>query len=378
MSESEQLEREAERCRVQFSETLDELRARVTPGNLVDEVIEYARESTGGRFADNLRRQIANNPLPVALMGASLTWLMLGRNRANGSGSAQSSGSPRGWRGSAPAHQSVLGDTQTFQQGVGHPASRRATAAVHHGDGAAGESVLGDAQTFREGVHPSGSGWSDYASDLQSRAGETAKEWTDSAAASAGEMASQAQGYWQDAKARAADAASRLSAGAGDAAGSAASGAREGFAVAAQTTSGFAATIGNSAANTGRTLAAQTSSFVQLCREQPLVLAGIGVAIGAVLGAVLPGTKTEDQMMGETSDQARQKAQEFAARQVDKARAVGEHVYEEAQSEAAKQGLTPEAVAHEAKQTSEEMSPLHPQAGEGAASQGERVDVGHE
>src|SRR6516164_1582259 len=38
---------------------------------------------------------------------------------------------------------------------------------------------------------------------------------------------------------------------------------------------------------------------VSICRDQPLVLGGIGVALGAVLGAILPMTEAEDRLMGD-------------------------------------------------------------------------------
>ena len=47
MSDSRQLEREAEETRLQLSRTLGELRERITPGQLLDEAIDYARESGG-------------------------------------------------------------------------------------------------------------------------------------------------------------------------------------------------------------------------------------------------------------------------------------------------------------------------------------------
>jgi hypothetical protein len=39
-----------------------------------------------------------------------------------------------------------------------------------------------------------------------------------------------------------------------------------------------------------------------LLREQPLVLGAIGVALGAAVGALLPGTEAEDRLMGQTRD----------------------------------------------------------------------------
>src|SRR3954453_7586146 len=81
MSNSEQLERETEAERARLSETLEELRARITPGHVVDQLVDYAADSTGGMFFRNLRQQAIDNPLPVALMGAGLGWLAMAGRR---------------------------------------------------------------------------------------------------------------------------------------------------------------------------------------------------------------------------------------------------------------------------------------------------------
>src|SRR5437667_7901581 len=79
MTDSEQLERDTQSCRDELADTLDELRARMTPGEVVDQLVDYAQDTTGGLFFQNLKQQAASNPLPVALMGAGFAWLMWGK-----------------------------------------------------------------------------------------------------------------------------------------------------------------------------------------------------------------------------------------------------------------------------------------------------------
>jgi len=76
---SAELEQDAERARAQLATTLDEFRARMTPGQVLDEVVDYARESGGADFLRNLTAQVRANPLPVTLVGAGLAWLMMSR-----------------------------------------------------------------------------------------------------------------------------------------------------------------------------------------------------------------------------------------------------------------------------------------------------------
>src|SRR2546423_15641711 len=84
---SEQLRRETEQARAELAQTLGELRARITPGQVVDQLVDYAGDTGAAEFFRNLARQAVNNPLPVALMGAGLAWLMLG-GRASGRGAS--------------------------------------------------------------------------------------------------------------------------------------------------------------------------------------------------------------------------------------------------------------------------------------------------
>src|SRR6266852_5437350 len=77
MLRSELLEREAEARRLELADTFDELRARATPGHVLDQLVNYATDSGGGDFFRILRDQTVANPLALGLVGAGLAWLML-------------------------------------------------------------------------------------------------------------------------------------------------------------------------------------------------------------------------------------------------------------------------------------------------------------
>ena len=53
---SKEIERDVEQTRAGMTETLDELKARMSPGQMLDEVLGYARESGGGKMMQNLGR----------------------------------------------------------------------------------------------------------------------------------------------------------------------------------------------------------------------------------------------------------------------------------------------------------------------------------
>src|SRR5258708_24956915 len=82
MLKSELLEREAEARRAQLAQTFDELRARVTPGHVLDRLVDYATDSGGTDFFRNLRDQTVANPLALGIVGAGLAWLMFSNGRA--------------------------------------------------------------------------------------------------------------------------------------------------------------------------------------------------------------------------------------------------------------------------------------------------------
>ncbi len=88
---------EIDRTRGEMDRTLSAIEQRLTPGQLVDQGIDYMRNSGANEFVHNLGGAAKNNPLPVALVGIGLTWLMaLGRQPAQHQGygayDAESSG----------------------------------------------------------------------------------------------------------------------------------------------------------------------------------------------------------------------------------------------------------------------------------------------
>ena len=82
-SQTARLEREVEETRWQLLGTLEELRGRMTAGRVVDQVIDYTRDSPAGDFFRNLRREIRENPLPLVVIGIGITWLLLASNRTS-------------------------------------------------------------------------------------------------------------------------------------------------------------------------------------------------------------------------------------------------------------------------------------------------------
>jgi hypothetical protein len=74
-----ELEHEAEALRSQVADTAESLRAKLTPGQIIDELTSVFRGTGGAETLSNLKLQVQENPLPVVLVGTGLAWLMLGK-----------------------------------------------------------------------------------------------------------------------------------------------------------------------------------------------------------------------------------------------------------------------------------------------------------
>jgi Protein of unknown function (DUF3618) len=81
--QSARFEREAEETLRQLSGTLEELRGRMTPGRVVDQVIDYTRDSPAADFLRNIGQEVRQNPMPLVLVGIGILWLLLASNRTS-------------------------------------------------------------------------------------------------------------------------------------------------------------------------------------------------------------------------------------------------------------------------------------------------------
>ncbi|MGF7210265.1 ElaB/YqjD/DUF883 family membrane-anchored ribosome-binding protein [Skermanella aerolata] len=100
------------------------------------------------------------------------------------------------------------------------------------------------------------------------------------------------------------------------------------------------------------------SSVVSLVDEHPLLAGIMGVAVGAVLGASIPSSRYENELLGDYSDDFYNRAREYGSEAIDRAAIVArtaaeagvEAAKDAGQSEAENQGLTPEQVKNRAEE----------------------------
>ena len=80
--------KEIERTREEMDSTLTAIEHRLTPGQLVDQGIDYLRKSGANEFVQNLAGQVKHNPLPVTLVGIGIAWLMATGRKQQSSGAS--------------------------------------------------------------------------------------------------------------------------------------------------------------------------------------------------------------------------------------------------------------------------------------------------
>jgi len=84
--------------------------------------------------------------------------------------------------------------------------------------------------------------------------------------------------------------------------------------------------------------------LVDTYEQNPLLIAGIGLAVGALIASSLPSTTAENRIFGDTSEKLRRRASEAAAQGLDAAKDLASDVVDAAQQE----GLSAEGLSNAA------------------------------
>lgn len=320
-----ELQREVDMHRDKVESTIDEIQAKLSPGQLVDELLAYTKGG-GGEFVSTLQRQVTANPLPVALLGVSLAWLMA---------KPQSPASDREWDISAGRNRGDLGDDDEYEDFPvtsisGVSLQRRSQARDAQGRGVT-EFADEAGRTFKALTDESGRRAGHFVDETGARfkgftnaAGERIESFRDEAGNLIDEASGWASHTWQKAREKLND----LRDTATSQAGAIRSGSQEG-----------AGTVRSQFDNLNQTI------FHQF-KDQPLVGGALAFALGAALGSALPHTSQEDALMGDAADTVKTKASDLAADVYDRGKETAADVYEKASEKVGelyqetKEGLT--------------------------------------
>jgi hypothetical protein len=77
-----------------------------------------------------------------------------------------------------------------------------------------------------------------------------------------------------------------------------------------------------------------TRSAMHMVEDQPLIIGALAFAAGAGLGAALPSTRQEDELLGRTSDDVRREAGHVAADLYERGKEKASEVYEDVSAKA--------------------------------------------
>jgi hypothetical protein len=77
----EEILAEIHRTRDEMDHTLQAIEHRLTPGQLVDQGLEYLKNSGAREYVSNLSSSVKTHPLPATLTGIGIAWLMAVGNK---------------------------------------------------------------------------------------------------------------------------------------------------------------------------------------------------------------------------------------------------------------------------------------------------------
>jgi ElaB/YqjD/DUF883 family membrane-anchored ribosome-binding protein len=259
-----------EQTRAEMGGTIDALKERLNPQRLVEQATDTIREATIGRAQDaasaavdtargtgmTLLESMKENPIPAALTGIGIAWLLMSARRPSpGQGSSD--------------------QRPTYGYGPGYP---------EYGD--LRSSRYPDSTT----AHPV----FDRASDMASRVQEKAGQFADQVQDKAGQIAGQIQG-------KAGQVVDQVQEKTGQIVDQVQEKAQQ-----------IAGRVQGQVSQLGTQGRQAVDSFPQMLRQNPLAMGAVAMALGMAAGLAVPETPQENRWMGELRDDFVQKAQHTA------------------------------------------------------------------
>lgn len=287
---SSQIVSELETRRHRMRREIEGLNDQFSPEQLWETAKNSLAASNGNEFVRNLGRSVRDNPLPLAVVGAGIAWMIVDRNRDHRSIERDylTDRAPR--PANVPGPDRVSSDTAT-RHVVHDPevtpgvVTRSPGPVDDNDDGPSMRSRVGDAGTrLKDSVTSARNGARDRLT--------TARE----------------------------EAVDRLS--------TARDGARDRIATTSDATR---RRLSDAQARSQQTISEASDRIGENYRANPLVFGLGAAAAAAVLGALLPGTRREDQVLGDYADQARDLAEDARHKATDIAGKTLDTIQDESQ-----------------------------------------------
>lgn len=310
-SDPVRIERDLDQTRSRLGDHLSELQDKLSPGQVLDDLMSYFRGSEGAEFGRSLLANVRDNPMPAALTGIGLAWLMASNPHTSSATMSATEGERFGKRGShylygGEDYAATMTRVRDAEQGVTRFLDEAKDDYTARQDEARGQ-ALGLARHAQENTES-------FATRVRN-ALAAAQDAVESAASGVRDQVE----------------------GAVDAAGNAISSATASAQNAAQ--GAIRSTTG--AISQGGQAASQTSSnLVATLTESPVLLGALGLAAGALLGALLPQSDQEEAALGGIAGQARDAATDLAKEGMERGKRVAQTVGDKVRESAEEHGLT--------------------------------------
>ena len=272
----------------------------------MDELLAYTKGG-GGEFVASLQRNVTANPLPVALLGVSLAWLMA-------KPAATSSNRDRDWDTSINRNRGYDdGDYDEMDYPVATISGSSLTRVSQTGDDDERYTQWADdaGKTFRARTDSLGRRAGHFTDEAGNRfkgfadaAGGRIEQFRDEAGSLLDEASGWASHTWQAAREKMHDARDTVSSVAG---------------------AGRSQIRG-----AGHQLGSLNETLMSQFRDQPLVGGALAFALGAALGSALPHTAQEDAIIGDAADTIKDIAGEQAAELYEKGKEQVAEIHEAA------------------------------------------------
>ena len=315
-----EIEREIEEQRSDLTSNLEDLQDKFSIDTVVRQIGDQFREH-GGDMGRSISNQVKANPIPLALTGIGLAWLMFGNSqqptqRHRGSDDFDDdnySSAEREFRRSREDRglPYTPPTTYTANRPVTGPSWARDGASndgpsvaerLERGADTMRQTAADGAQSVKDGLASAGSVAADNASAAKAKAGDAAQATKQSLSNAGSRIAEGTEMLTEEGRARVIAARQR------------------------------ALEMRRSAAQSMNQGRDATTDFYN---QQPLVAGALALAVGAALGGALPRTKTEDDLMGSQSDTLFDQAERIFEEEKAKALSVADSVKQEVQDIAA-------------------------------------------
>lgn len=359
---SREIEREVIDQRRDLEDTLDALQQKVSVDGMVRSLTQSLTEAggEGETMLGNLGRQVRDNPLPAALVGVGLAWLMASKG-VDADEDRHAYVAPKA---TAFDRERYVADLETHGveyavarlkagvytvdrqpdavDAVAYDHARYAADVTQHGPEYGVRQLKAGAYAIKAGAKDKAATYYDRArfakDETEKGLAKVAQSLKDGAykverkaSDTASTVYDQARFLADEARHGAAHVSDRLVSGAYSVADGALDAMHEVGETARQ--NAYRAKQHGKRAQRG---------LVDFIAEQPIVAAALGIAAGAAIGAALPSTRVEDESLGAHRDRLRDDAMERISEEADRAERVAERSLDAAKETAREEGLLSE------------------------------------